>query len=100
MDKVVVDIWPVIIPTILALLIGYVGFIHKLRIDVAVLKQKVESLQKRVDSHSKKQDELLTLVTDFKEDISDKLNEIMVDIAKISTRLNISDHDKKHGGED
>jgi len=89
MNNVVLDLWPILTPTILALLISYIGFIHKLRIEVAVLKQKVENLQKRVDSHSKKQDDLLTLVTDFKEDMTDKLNAILVDIAKISTTLNI-----------
>lgn len=91
MNNVALDLWPIITPTILALLVSYISFIHKLRIEVAVLKQKVENLQKRVDSHSKKQDELLTLVTDFKEDISDKLNVILIDIAKISTTLNIID---------
>ena len=89
MNRLVVDLWPIVMPVLLALIIGYVGFIHKLRIEVAVLKQKVDNLQKRVDSHSKKQDDLLTLVTDFKEDMTDKLNAILVDIAKISTTLNI-----------
>lgn len=83
MNQVMIDLWPLIVPTILSLLIGYIGFIHKLRIEVAVLKttvndllKTVDSMQKRQDSHSKKQDEIVQLITDLKVDFVKEIGNV------------------------
>ena len=88
------DLWPLIVPTILALVIGYIGFIHKLRIEVAVLKTTVEdllktvdSMQKRQDSHSKKQDEIVKLITDLKVDFVKELGSVSTEMASMASNI-------------
>lgn len=83
------DIWPMLVTAIITGIGTYVGFIHKLRIKIAVMEEKVERLQKRVDSHSKKTDDILQTIGEFKDEISKQLGQIAVDIAKINTTLNI-----------
>ena len=83
------DIWPMLVTAIITGIGTYVGFIHKLRIKIAVMEERVERLQKRVDSHSKKTDDILQTIGEFKDEISKQLGQIAVDIAKINTTLNI-----------
>ena len=89
MQSVMNDIWPMLVTAIITGIGTYVGFIHKLRIKIAVMEEKVERLQKRVDSHSKKTDDILQTIGEFKDEISKQLGQIAVDIAKINTTLNI-----------
>jgi hypothetical protein len=90
-------ILPVFAASVLTGVATYIGFIHSLRIKVAVLESKVANLQKRVDSHSKKTDEILETISDFKQEVSNKLNEIAVDIAKLSTELRLEVEVKNNG---
>ena len=99
MEQIIGTIWPILVSTALGAVTVYAGFIHSLRIKVAVLEQRVENLQKRVDGHSKKTDEILDAISEFKVDVSKELSKIAVDIAKINTKLNIveeSEHKHKH----
>lgn len=89
MQSVMSDIWPMLVTAIITGIGTYAGFIHKLRIKIAVMEEKVELLQKRVDSHSKKTDDILQTIGEFKDEISKQLGQIAVDIAKINTTLNI-----------
>lgn len=89
MQSVMSDIWPMLVTAIITGIGTYVGFIHKLRIKIAVMEERVERLQKRVDSHSKKTDDILQTIGEFKDEISKQLGQIAVDIAKINTTLNI-----------
>lgn len=88
------DLWPLIVPTILALLIGYISFIHKLRIEVAVLKttvadmlKNVDAMQKRQDSHSKKQDEMVQLITDLKVDFVKGIGSVSANMAAMASDI-------------
>ena len=72
----------------------YVSFIHKLRIEVAVLKTTVEDLlktvdamQKRQDSHSKKQDEIVKLITDLKVDFVKELGSVSTEMASMASNI-------------
>lgn len=94
MTQVMTDLWPLIVPTILALVIGYISFIHKLRIEVAVLKTTVEdllktvdSMQKRQDSHSKKQDEIVQLITDLKVDFVKEIGNVSAGMAAMASNI-------------
>ena len=91
MNQLMTEIWPYLLTAVITAIGTYVGAIHRLRVKVAVLEHKVERLEKRVDSHSKKTDDILTALGDFKQEVSNKLNEIAVDIAKINTTLSIID---------
>ena len=94
MNQVMTDIWPILLPTILALAVGYVSFIHKLRIEVAVLKttvvnllQTVDGMQKRQDSHSKKQDEIVKLITDLKVDFTKEIGRVSMNVGTLTADI-------------
>ena len=89
MNHVVVDIWPMVLTALLTAVGTYVGFIHRLRIRVATLQVEVDELKRRVEGHSKKQDDILAAVHGIQTDMNDKLSKIAVDIAKINTTLTI-----------
>ena len=67
----------------------YVGFIHRLRIKVSVLDVELKELKRRVEGHSRKQDDILSAINGIQNDMNDKLNKIAIDIAKINTTLTI-----------
>lgn len=93
MNQVVVDLWPVITGSILTGILSvvgmYFGWVHRLRTDMAVVEVEVNELKRRITEHSKKQDDILTAVNNIQSAMNDKLNKISIDIAKISTTLNI-----------
>jgi len=95
MNQVAVDIWPMLITAILTALGTYIGFIHRLRIKVSVLDVEVKELKRRVEGHSKKQDDILTAINGIQTDMNDKLNKIAIDIAKINTTLTIIEPNNK-----
>ena len=74
MNQVAVDIWPMLITAILTALGTYIGFIHRLRIKVSVLDVEVKELKRRVEGHSRKQDDILTAINGIQQDMNEKLN--------------------------
>lgn len=75
----------------ISVVIMYVGFINKLRTDVELLKDKADRLEKRQDSHSKKNDEIVSLITSFKVDVIKQIGEVVTRIGKMSSDIdNIS----------
>ena len=93
MGAVMIDIWPMLVTAILTGIGTYIGFIHKLRVKVAVLENKVEKVEnevQRVDQRVKKKSEQFDKI---QEDISD----IRVKLARIAAVLDIVEH--KKGGE-
>lgn len=93
MNQVVVDLWPVITGSIITGVFSmagmYIGFVHRLRTKIAVMEVEVSELKRRVEGHSKKQDDILTAINGIQADMNDKLNKIAIDIAKINTTLTI-----------
>jgi methyl-accepting chemotaxis protein len=75
----------------ISVVIMYVGFINRLRTDVELLKDKADRLEKRQDSHSKKNDEIVSLITSFKVDVVKQIGEVVTQIGKMSSDIdNIS----------
>ena len=89
MGTLAIELWPHIVTAIIAVISMYFGAVRSMMVRVAVLEQKVECLQKRVDSHSKKTDDILNTLGELKNEVSKQLGQIAVDIAKINTTLNI-----------
>lgn len=111
MNQVAVDIWPVLLPTILSAIALYIGFINKMRSQIAVLETKVIDLEsecekatakmnemnqtigileekvkrqeQRQDSHSKKNDDVIQLLTDFKLEMTEKIGHVTESVIKI-----------------
>ena len=101
------------IGAIISIAIMYIGFINKLRSDVSVLKEKVSQFDKqcsdvqrkfeevnhhyavieekvkhietRQDSHSKKNDEIVNLITEFKLEMAEKISDVSVQMGKIQS---------------
>ena len=111
MNQVATDLWPILLPTILAAVGLYIGFINKMRSQIAVLEEKVKDLEKecdkatakmnemtqtigvleekvkrqeqRQDSHSKKNDDVIQLLTDFKLEMTEKIGHVTESVIKI-----------------
>jgi hypothetical protein len=95
MNQLVVDIWPMVVTAALAAIGTYIGFIHRLRIKVSVMEVEVAELKRRVEGHSKRQDDILNAINGINTNVTDKLNTIVVDIAKIKTTLSIIEPNKE-----
>lgn len=93
MNQVVVDLWPVlggsVLTGILSVLGMYFGWVHNLRTEMEVVKVELGELKRRVEGHSKKQDQILSAINNIQTDMNDKLNKIAIDIARINTTLTI-----------
>jgi hypothetical protein len=68
----ITDLWP-LLTIIVPIIVLYFGYIQQLRIRVAVLEQANEdmqktliNMQKRMDNHSKKQDDILEAIASLK----------------------------------
>lgn len=111
MNQVATDLWPILLPTILAAVGLYIGFINKMRSQIAVLESKVKDLkdkcdkatgkmtemtqtisvleekvkrqETRQDSHSKKNDDVIQLLTDFKLEMTEKIGHVTESVIKI-----------------
>lgn len=98
MNQVVVDLWPVlggsVLTGILSVLGMYFGWVHKLRTEMAVVKVELGELKRRVEGHSKKQDQILSAINNIQTDMNEKLNKIAIDIARINTTLTIIEPNK------
>lgn len=89
MSNIAIEIWPYMLTALISAIGFYIGFVHKLKIEVAVLKKTVEdmqttlaSVQKRQDSHSKKQDDILESITDMKLEMVKLVNNMSTNFNK------------------
>jgi len=111
MNQVATDLYPILLPTILSAISIYIGFINKMRSQIAVLETKVSDLEseckkatatmtemtqtigileekvkrqeQRQDSHSKKNDDVIQLLTDFKLEMTEKIGHVTESVIKI-----------------
>ena len=92
MNNLMQEIWPFLLTAALPSIAMYVGYIHQLKTKVAVLERTIEDqaetldkMQKRMDSHSKKQDEILKAISDMELKLVTKLAATEKQIAVITT---------------
>ena len=106
-----------VIAAIIAGIVLYVGFINRMRTQIAVLEEKIKNLEdkcekatqemnhmthtnstleekvkhleSRQDSHSKKNDEVINLITEFKIEMAEKIGDMSVKMGKISADVEI-----------
>lgn len=92
------EIWPFLITA----LFGAIGWqwkeSHALKTKVAVLEKTtedilkdIESMKRRQDSHSKKQDEILQLIQDFKLEVVKQIAEMASDLKTLNNTLEAYD---------
>ena len=94
MSNIAVEVWPFLLTALISAIGFYIGFVHKLKIEVAVLKKTVEDMQvtlgnvqKRQVSHSKKQDDILNSINQMKLEIMKDMNKVIRDVGKIEALM-------------
>lgn len=55
----------------------------------SVLEEKVKHLEQRQESHSKKNDEVINLITEFKIEMAEKIGDVSVQMGKISADVEV-----------
>ena len=98
MEKVLIDIWPILMTALVAAVGWQFRESHTLKTKVAVMEKTIEDIQgdidkiqKRQDSHSKKQDEILTLITEFKLEVIKQISELSADLKALNSTLEVWD---------
>lgn len=89
MNQVATDIWPMVVASFLTAVGTYVGFIHRLRIKVAVMEERVTKAEeevKRVDRRVDKKSEQF-------DEIQKDLSVIREEIVRIATFLDMNKKD-------
>lgn len=87
MNQVIIDIWPYLMPVIIAGIAGLIGWIHNLRTRVAILEKTVENQQKRLDTHSKKQDEILGKMNSMEHQLMKEISSVNVGMAELKSDI-------------
>lgn len=55
----------------------------------SVLEEKVKHMEQRQDSHSKKNDEVINLITEFKIEMAEKIGDMSIKMGKISADVEV-----------
>jgi uncharacterized protein YoxC len=87
MNNLVIDLLPYLIPVTITGIIGVIGWVHNLRTRTTVLEQAVNSLQKRMDSHSKKQDELLVKMNSMEREVLKEVAVVNAGMAEVRSDI-------------
>lgn len=94
MNALLNDIWLPVFSALLTSFGLYIGYIHQLRMKVAVMEKTIDNIQRRMDNHSKKQDDILEAITQLKVEIVGRfadyeknINAIVTEQAVISTEV-------------
>lgn len=85
MNNLMIDIWPYLMPVLFAGIAGTIGWVHNLRTRVAILERMVDSQQKRIDSHSSKQDGLLDKINSMEKKFIENMGDVRSDIQGLSS---------------
>lgn len=107
MSTIVTEIQTILLTAFIGIVIAYAKYVHNLKERVSVLEKTVvdmrdemititgnimktiEGIQKRQDSHSKKQDDIMKLLSDFK-------MEMLKEVGQMSLNVNGLASDVKH----
>ena len=103
MNSVFNELLPYILTAVIPAVGLYIGYIHQLRMKMAVVEKTLETLQrnqdnmqKRMDNHSKKQDEILAAISELKVEVVKQLSATEKHINNITTEQAIIASDLKN----
>lgn len=110
MNSITSELWPSFVGALLAAIGLYAGYIRKLIVDVAVLQKSaddqqkiIDNMTKRLDSHSKKQDEIYDTLNDMKVELVKQIGQMNAsigalasDVKNMNNLLTITDAAKTH----
>ena len=81
------SIWPILLGCVLTAIGTYIGFIHGLRIKVALLELRVEKNEQRLDRKSAMLDSFKDNIAEIKSDFKDDMTELKGDFKDDMTEL-------------
>lgn len=94
MNQVMIDLWPILIPVLLAAVGWQWRENHGLKIRVAVLENTVENLQttlaniqKRQDSQSKKQDDILDRIQKMESEVLERMGKTDSSLSSLAAKM-------------
>ena len=103
MNSILNEIWPYLLTAFVPAVGLYIGYIHQLRMKMAVVENTLQTLQtnqdnmqKRMDNHSKKQDEILDAIASLKVEIVKQLAATEKHINAITTEQAVIAADVKN----
>ena len=85
MNNLMMDLWPYLLPALIAGIVGLVGWVHNLRTRVAILEKTVDNQQKRIDRHSAKQDGLLDKMNSMEKKFIENVGDVRKDIQGLAS---------------
>ena len=94
MNQVMIDIWPYLMIPIA----GAIGWLFRevftlkskgdvQETEIKGLKSDIDDMKNRLNSHSKKQDEIVQLITDLKVGFMKELGEVSVNMASMASNI-------------
>ena len=87
MNALMTDIWPYLVTA----LFGAVGWQFResyvLKTKVAVMEKSIDSMQNRLDSHSKKQDAILERISSMEKEVLKETGTVRSDIAALASNV-------------
>lgn len=87
MNSLMTDIWPYLLPALIAGIAGLIGWVHNLRTRVAILERTVENQQKRIDSHSIKQDSMLDKMNSLEKKMIEQMGGVRTDVQGLASEV-------------
>ena len=91
---VISNLQPILTTALVGVIIAYARYVNTLKTRVAVLEKTIEnllstvdSMQKRLDSHSKKQDEIYNTLTGMKVDMVKEMGMITASVSSLASDI-------------
>lgn len=85
MNQVMIDLWPYLVVPIL----GAVGWLFRevflLKTKTTVVEKSITSMQNRLDSHSKKQDDILDRISSMEKEVLKETGTVRADISSLAS---------------
>ena len=92
--EVIQSIQPILFTALVGVVIAYARYVNTLKTRVAVMEKTIEDLlktveamQKRLDSHSKKQDEIYNTLTGMKVEMVKEMGQITASVSSLASDI-------------
>lgn len=87
MNQVMIDLWPYLIVPV----IGAIGWLFRevflLKTKATICEKSVESMQKRLDSHSQKQDDILNRINTMEKEVLKETGSVKAEISSLASHV-------------
>ena len=85
MNQVMTDIWPYLVAPIAAAIAWLFREVFLLKTQATVFEKAINSMQSRLDSHSKKQDDILDKMSSMEKEVLKQMGTVRSDIAGLAS---------------